>query len=115
MLRRQWRPPRIIDRRPPFIVTHGGRGGFLRAADPPCSTCCQRSENVLQSELQLAHLISGPRRKKGTTGHRIPNLPKVGSGRRVVATPARDRASQRGMIRGVEGFKPELKALPLSE
>src|SRR5713101_2417187 len=73
------------------------------------------SENILQSELQLAHLERGPGRKKGTAGHGVSNLPKVGRRYRAVAAPAHARVSKRGMIRGVEGFKAKLKALPLRD
>src|SRR6266446_2150447 len=74
-----------------------------------------RSENILQSELQLAHLESGSGYKNGAAGHGVSNLPKVRRWFRAAATPERDRVSERGMVRSVERLETQLKALPLSD
>src|ERR1700682_5299028 len=72
------------------------------------------SENVLQSELQLAHVESGPAYET-RCGHDVTNLPKVRRRFRAAAAPVHVRACQRGMVRDVERFKAELKALPLRD
>src|ERR1700674_2373125 len=77
----------------------------------PGSFCC-RSENVLQSELQLAHVVSDPAYET-RCGHDVTNLPKAGRRCRAVPAPVHVRACPRGMVQDVERFKAELKALPL--
>src|SRR6266404_2459047 len=71
--------------------------------------CCSRSENVLQSELQLAHVVSGPAYET-RSGHKVANLPKVGRRCRAAAAPVHVRTCPRGMVQDVERFKAELKA-----
>src|SRR5258708_4299261 len=78
------------------------------------ASLCSRSENVLQSELQLAHVVSGPAYET-RSGHKVANLPKVGRRCRAAAAPVHVRTCPRGMVQDVERFKAELKALPLCD
>src|ERR1700730_43717 len=74
-----------------------------------------RLEDIFESELQLAHLERCSGRKNRPASHGVSNLPKVRRRFCVTAAPACDRTSQRGMIRGVECLKAELKTLSFSD
>src|SRR5438445_7736837 len=71
-------------------------------------------ENILQSELQLAHVESGPALEARSAGE-VANLAEQGRRLRVVTAPVHVRGSQRDMVQDVEPFKTKLKALPLRE